>query len=184
MWKFLLESTNTNTNPLTDGTIWIIVVMIIGMGGYIFFISRRRKQTQQQVESMHDKLRPGMRVRTVGGVIGRIKEIREEAPKVKTVLLQTGSDKYPAYMLFDIEAIYGVFAEEGHTLSGQIIPKTEEKKEEKKEDSDKEEKAKDKEEKEREKEADKKEAQFKDDIFNAREHVAKTTSASSSKKKK
>ncbi|KAI4453338.1 queuine trna-ribosyltransferase [Holotrichia oblita] len=65
------------------------------------------------------------RVRTVGGIIGRIKEIREEGPGVKTVLLQTSDDKNPAYALFDIQAIYGVIAEEGHTLQGTITPATE-----------------------------------------------------------
>jgi preprotein translocase YajC subunit len=85
--------------------------------------TKRRKAMQVQVEQMLDELRPGMRVRTVGGIMGRIKEIREEAPTVKTVLLQTGNDKFPSYMLFDINAIYGVIAEEGHNLDGSpVVP--------------------------------------------------------------
>ena len=90
---------------------------------------RRRKAAQEQVEKMLDELRPGQRVRTGSGIIGRIKEIREEAPAhtnekgvtvpaVKTALLQTGTDKYPAYMLIDVYAIYNVMPEEGHTIAG------------------------------------------------------------------
>lgn len=174
MWKLLLET----TNPLSDPTIWVVLLLLVAMGGFMIFSSRRRKQVQGQVEKMLDELRAGQRVRTVGGVIGRIKEIREESPGVKTVLLQTGSDKFPAYMLFDIQAIYGVFAEEGHTITGQVIPAKEEKKEAE---------AKKETEAKKEPEAKKEESKddgFKSDVFNAREYVNKASSSSSKSKKK
>lgn len=98
-----------------------MIGLIILFGVMIWFSSRRRKMAQTQVAQMHDGLRPGQRVRTVGGVVGRIKEIREESPGFKTVLLETGNAKNPAFMLFDIQAIYGIVPEEGHTIQGTPI---------------------------------------------------------------
>jgi len=112
----------------------VTIAFIMGLVAIMLFSMKRRKSVRSQVEKMLDELRPGQRVRTVGGIIGRIKEIREETPErktekgvivpaIKTVLIQTGSDKYPAYMLFDIQAIYGVMPEEGHTIEGMPVMK-------------------------------------------------------------
>lgn len=106
-----------------DPTMIFTLILLVGLIAMMLYSTKRRKTARAQVEKMLDELRPGQRVRTVGGIIGRIKEIREESPQVKTVLLQTGSDKYPAYMLFDIQAIYGIFAEEGHTIDGAPLMK-------------------------------------------------------------
>lgn len=107
----------------TDPTMIFTLILLVGLVAMMMYSVKRRKSARVQVEKMLDELRPGQRVRTVGGIIGRIKEIREESPQVKTILLQTGSDKYPAYMLFDIQAIYGIFAEEGHTIDGAPLMK-------------------------------------------------------------
>jgi|GEM_PF-2237642 len=109
------------TSTFADPTIYVTFGLLVALALMIWFSSRRRKVTQDQVMKMHDELRPGQRIRTVGGVVGRIKEIREESPGFRTVLLETGNAKYPAYMLFDIQAVYGIVPEEGHTLSGSPI---------------------------------------------------------------
>jgi len=82
----------------------VFVLLIVGM---MIMQTRRRKTAQAEYSGMLDTLRPGMRVKTVGGVIGTIKEIREEAPGFKTVLLETGSEKNPSLVLYDMQAIYG-----------------------------------------------------------------------------
>ena len=100
----------------------VVAVLVIGL--MLVSSNRKRRSAHEQITKMHDELRTGQRVRTVGGVVGRIKEIREESREMKTVLLETGSDKVgKSFMLFDIQAIYGVVAEEGHTLNGAPIPK-------------------------------------------------------------
>ena len=104
--------------PYEDPMTYILLGLVVLFGVMIFLSSKRRRSTQQQILKMHDELRPGQRVRTVGGVVGRIKEIREESPGFKTVLIETGSAKFPAHMLFDVQAIYGIIAEEGHTIDG------------------------------------------------------------------
>lgn len=73
-----------------------------------YFQSKRRRAAQAEYTGMLDTLRPGTRVKTVGGVIGKIVEIREEAPGFKTVLLETGNEKNPSFVLYDMQAIYGI----------------------------------------------------------------------------
>ena len=95
-----------------DPYTWLLLVLVAVVGVMIFFQMRRRRAMNQQVTSMIDALRPGQRVKTVGGVIGRIKEIREEVPGLKTILLETGDPKNPTLVLYDIQAIYGVISDE------------------------------------------------------------------------
>jgi preprotein translocase YajC subunit len=121
IFKLLAESTKTPWYQ--DPSLYIMLLLVVVLGAMILLSSRRRKSAQQKAEQMLDTLRPGNRVRTVGGVVGRIKEIREESPGMKTVLLQTGNDKYPSFMLFDINAIFGIFPEEGHTIDGAPVLK-------------------------------------------------------------
>jgi len=119
----------SSSNSWTDPSMLILVFLVVGLVLMMIWSNRRRRTAQEQVDKMLDSLRPGQRVRTGSGIIGRIKEIREEVPAhtnekgitvpaVKSVLLQTGTDKYPAYMLIDIYAIYNVMSEEGHTIEG------------------------------------------------------------------
>ena len=96
-----------------DTSFYITLVIIIAIFVVMLVLqSRRRKTAQAEYSGMIESLRPGARVKTVGGVIGRIVEIREEAPGFKTVLLETGTDKSKSFVLYDLQAIYGVVNDE------------------------------------------------------------------------
>jgi len=92
-----------------DPSVWLLfggfAVLLVGM---MVYGSIRRRRAHEDYSSMLDTLRPGMRVKTVGGVIGVIVEIREEAPGFKTVVLETGSDNNKSFVLYDLQAIYGI----------------------------------------------------------------------------
>jgi len=91
----------------------IIGVVAAMMVGLVFWQARSRKRMSQNHEQMVHNMRPGMRVRTVSGLIGRIVEIREEAPQFTTILLETGTDKGgKSFLLFDIGAISAVIDDE------------------------------------------------------------------------
>jgi len=90
-------------------TLGVIVLLFIVM---VMAQTRKRKSAQAEYTGMLDTLRSGMRVKTVGGVIGKIREIREEAPGFKTVLLETGDPKNPSLVLYDLQAIYGIVDDE------------------------------------------------------------------------
>ena len=96
------------------------LIMFLVMGGLIgliivmMFVQRRRqRQVMDTQATMLDRLRMGMRIKTVSGVIGRIKEIREEVSGLKTVLIETGNDKYNSFLQVDINAIMEIVGEPG-----------------------------------------------------------------------
>jgi preprotein translocase subunit YajC len=103
---FLQMSGNDITFWVLIGGMAVVCVLLLVMK------SRQRQKQQGEYAGMLDNLRAGVRVKTVGGVIGRIIEIREEVAGFKTVLLETGYEKGKSYVLYDIQAIYGVVDDE------------------------------------------------------------------------
>ena len=89
----------------------LIGVLLLGMVALMLVQGRRQKKAQEDYMSMLDTLRPGVKVKMASGLLGRIKEIREEAPGFKTVTLNIG-EKNPVEMTFVIEAVQGIVNEE------------------------------------------------------------------------
>ena len=89
----------------------LIGVLLLGMVVLMLVQGRRQKKAQEDYLSMLDTLRPGVKVKMASGLLGRIKEIREEAPGFKTVTLNIG-EKNPVEMTFVIEAVQGIVNEE------------------------------------------------------------------------
>ena len=90
----------------------LIGVLLVGMIVMMFVQSRRSKKAQDDYMSMLDTLRVGVKVKMASGLLGRIKEIREEAPGFKTIVVSTGDDKNATTMTFMIEAVQGIVNEE------------------------------------------------------------------------
>ncbi len=90
----------------------LIGILLIGMVVLMLVQGRRQKKAQEDYTAMLDTLRPGVKVKMASGLLGRIKEIREEAPGFKTVTLNIGSDKSVVEMTFVIEAVQGIVNEE------------------------------------------------------------------------
>ena len=90
----------------------LIGVLLIGMVVLMLVQGRRQKKAQEDYLSMLDTLRPGVKVKMASGLLGRIKEICEEAPGFKTVTLKIGEDKNSVEMTFVIEAVQGIVNEE------------------------------------------------------------------------
>lgn len=92
----------------TASTLGILGLFVAAMVVMIVLNGGRRKKMQAEYSGMLDSLRVGTKVKTVGGVIGVIKEIREEAPGFRTVLLETGVSPNCSYVLYDLQAVYGI----------------------------------------------------------------------------
>lgn len=90
----------------------LIGVLLAGMVVLMLVQGRRQKKAQEDYMGMLDTLRPGVKVKMASGLLGRIKEIREEAPGFKTVTLNIGEDKNVIEMTFVIEAVQGIVNEE------------------------------------------------------------------------
>ena len=103
-------------NENGGGTDWWTWAMIGGFAllivGMIFFQSKRRRRHMEHQQDMMNRLRSGMRIKTVAGTIGRIKEIREESNGLKTILLETGTGKDVSYLLMDVQAILNIMDED------------------------------------------------------------------------
>ena len=90
----------------------LIGVLLAGMVALMLVQGRRQKKAQADYMAMLDTLRPGVKVKMASGLLGRIKEIREEAPGFKTITLNIGDDKNVVEMTFVIEAVQGIVNEE------------------------------------------------------------------------
>lgn len=79
----------------------ILVLAFIAM-----FVWQNRKQKKQQAEQEATKnaIRPGNKVKTIGGVCGIVVEVN---PEESTFVMETGSEiAGKSYMKFDMQAIY------------------------------------------------------------------------------
>ncbi len=78
----------------------VVVVILIGA---MIIISRRNKKRQQEAEDLINAVKPGNKVKTIGGVCGIVVEVDDEE---NTFVLETGSETSgKCYMKFDRQAI-------------------------------------------------------------------------------
>lgn len=91
-----------------------ILLGLVLIGAFVLLLTQGRKQKKAQEDymSMLDSLRPGVKVKMASGLLGRIKDIHEEAPGFRTVTLNIGDDKNVVEMTFVIEAVQGIVNEE------------------------------------------------------------------------
>lgn len=81
--------------------IGVVIVLVIVM---LVVSSRRNKKRQQEAEKLINSVRPGNKVKTIGGVCGIVVEVDDEE---NTFVLETGSEASgKCYMKFDKQAIY------------------------------------------------------------------------------
>lgn len=104
----LLEGEATTTDPANGGSelmmyifLGVIVVALIVM---FFISSRRNKKRQKEAEDLINAVKPGNKVKTIGGICGIVVEVDDEE---NTFVLETGSETSgKCYMKFDKQAIY------------------------------------------------------------------------------
>ena len=97
------ESTTTGSN--IDWVTWVILaVFIVIIVVFFVFSSRRNKKKQEEAQQLMDAVKPGNKVKTIGGICGIVVEVDEEE---NTFVLETGSEASgKSYMKFDRQAIY------------------------------------------------------------------------------
>lgn len=92
---------STNNGWLSYVIFGVLIVAIIAM---LVISSRRNKKRQQEAEKLINSVRPGNKVKTIGGVCGIVVEVDDEE---NTFVLETGSEASgKCYMKFDKQAIY------------------------------------------------------------------------------
>jgi len=94
-------------NLLAQNDIWsyvIMGVMVVAIIVMFIFSNRRKKKKQEEAQALIDAVKPGNKVKTIGGVCGIVVEIDMEE---NTFVLETGSEETgKSYIKFMKEAIY------------------------------------------------------------------------------
>ena len=89
-------------NPITTYVmIGIIIVLFVVM---FIFNSRSQKKRQKEQEEILNAVKPGSKVKTIGGICGIVAEVNAEEG---TFVLETGSEATgKCFIKFDRQAIY------------------------------------------------------------------------------
>ena len=108
-WNLLTEG--TEGNPITTYVmIGVIIVLFVVM---FIFNSRSQKKRQKEMEETLDAVKPGCKVKTIGGICGIVVEVCKED---NTFVLETGTEATgKSYLKFDRQAIYQTDAKKEET---------------------------------------------------------------------
>jgi preprotein translocase subunit YajC len=99
-WNLLTEGTEGNPIP-TYVMIGVIIVLFVVM---FIFNSRSQKKRQKEQEEILNAVKPGSKVKTIGGICGIVAEVNAEEG---TFVLETGSESTgKCFIKFDRQAIY------------------------------------------------------------------------------
>ena len=88
-----------------DWVTWVFMGAIV-LGGVVMFLlsGRSQKKRQQEMQETLAALKPGCKVKTIGGICGVVVEVSHEE---NTFVLETGSETAgKSYIKFDMIAIY------------------------------------------------------------------------------
>ena len=97
-----------SSTPDAEKDSWVTWVFL-GIGALMliamfFFSGRNQKKRQQEMQETLAALKPGCKVKTIGGICGVVVEVSREE---NTFVLETGSETAgKSYMKFDMIAIY------------------------------------------------------------------------------
>lgn len=106
MGLWLINDT-ANNNTATIIFIVLLVVLIIALLVIPMFTNKKRAK---QTEELHRSLKPGDLIKTVGGIIGTIKDVRTVSPVDKEMVIETGEGDNKTTMVLDIQALYQVIS--------------------------------------------------------------------------
>lgn len=110
MFNYLLAE-NGAANEAANGSGWsqylmlaIVAVLVVVIVVLYFFSNKKRKKQEQDAQDLINAVKPGNKVKTIGGVCGIVVEVDNEE---NTFVLETGTEQSgKSYMKFDRQAIY------------------------------------------------------------------------------
>ena len=86
------------------GSIVFIVLIVAAFVAMMIFNSRSNKKRQQESQKMLDAIKPGNKVKTIGGICGVVVEVNAEE---NTFVLETGTEASgKSFIKFDKQAVY------------------------------------------------------------------------------
>lgn len=108
LYSILSGDTTISGSGASTGSEWVTYVLlgVIVVAVIVMFVvsSRRNKKRQEEADKLINAVRPGNKVKTIGGVCGIVVEVDDEE---NTFVLETGTEASgKSYMKFDKQAIY------------------------------------------------------------------------------
>ena len=98
------DSTKGASLPEKIFTYALFGLFAVGFIVFMIFQSRSRKKQQKEMEAKLDAVKPGNKVKTIGGICGIVVEV---CPEDNTFVLETGTEASgKCYLKFDKQAIY------------------------------------------------------------------------------
>lgn len=104
MLNLFLSETADNSGAATGNSWWIYVVLIVMVVLMLVLPSITNRRRMKEYNQMLDQLRVGDKVRTIGGIIGRVTKISTKGD-VKSFTLETGAKGSKTTMEFDMAAV-------------------------------------------------------------------------------
>ena len=119
MWFFnLLTTDGETTSP------WpLLIVAVVMIGLMMFFNNRSHKKRQKEMEETLAAIKPGTKIKTIGGICGVVVEVDNEE---NTFVLETGSKKNKSYIKFDKVAVYQTDAKKEEPVKEEKAKKVKE----------------------------------------------------------
>lgn len=104
----MINSLLADAAAANSGNGWIsyviLGVMIVAIVVLFIFSGRRRKKQEQEAKNLIDAVKPGNKVKTIGGICGIVVEVDTEE---NTFVLETGTEQSgKCFIKFDRQAIY------------------------------------------------------------------------------
>ena len=109
-----IPSDTASSLTSTLSTLALPLILIVVVGVMMVVSSRSNKKRQKQYESMLAEIKPGTRVRTIGGIYGTVTKVQDDV-----VIVSVGPDK--ARLVFTKQAIANIEdAPVEATIEGEI----------------------------------------------------------------
>ncbi|MDE7464439.1 MAG: preprotein translocase subunit YajC [Clostridiales bacterium] len=103
-------------------TTWIFVGLLVVLVVVLLVVPMfTNKKRAKQTMDLHNSLMPGDVIKTVGGVIGTIKEIKQISPTDREMIIETGEGDNKTTMTFDIQALYQIIERAARPESSETV---------------------------------------------------------------
>ena len=89
LYQLLAEASEGGANNNAWVSYVLIGVLLVVLIGSMFFMNKRSKKREEEAKAMIDAVKPGNKVKTIGGVCGIVVEVD---PDEDTFVLETGSE--------------------------------------------------------------------------------------------
>ena len=103
-YNLLTDTTSSSGNTGNGYQTWVLLgVAVLMIGLMMFFNHRSQKKRQKEMDDTLAAIKPGCKVKTIGGICGVVVEVNNDE---NTFVLETGSKKNKSYIKFDKIAVY------------------------------------------------------------------------------